>query len=298
MRIAADVRARLRRHNEAATLKISTPTAARLVRLALWALVAIGAVGGIVGSLRPTPSVVQRAAEQSDLPPFGISGVAELAVRDWLNTSRRSLTSSAADDVIVDSVTTVAVRSLASDYWAVTVAAASRVQAQSTWYLEVGIAEGATGPRPVGSPAFVPPPVTLTPTDAAGPSLAIPKPGDPVAATTEAFLQALLAGVGDPVRYVAPDAGIPPMNAAPFTNIRLDRLAFLERAERTARVRAAITATTADLEFDVIYEIGLRERDGRWEVTGLTGAPSRRRDTPAPSSTTTSTSAPAATPGA
>lgn len=292
------MKARLRRHNEAATPRISTPTAARLVRLALWAFVAIGALGGIAGALRPTPTVVQRAADQTDLPPAGISGIAELAVRDWLNTSGHSLTRSAADGVIVDSVTTVAVRSLASDYWAVTVAAAPHVEAQSTWYLEVGIADGVAGPRPVGSPAFVPPPVTLTPTDATGPSPAIPKPGDPVAATTEAFLRALLAGVGDPVRYVAPDAGIPPMNAAPFTDIRLDRLAVLERSERSARVRAAITATTAALEFDVIYELALRERDGRWEVTAITGAPSRRRDAPSPSSTTTSTSTPAATPGA
>jgi hypothetical protein len=292
------VKARLLRHNEEATPRISTPAAARLIRLALWTFVAIGALGGIAGALRPTPTVVQRAADQTDLPPAGISGIAELAVRDWLNTSGRTLTSRAADGVVVDSVTTVAVRSLASDYWAVTVAAVAHGDAKSTWYLEVGIAEGATGPRPVGSPAFVPPPVTLTPTDAAGPSPAIPKPGDPVAATTGAFLRALLAGVGDPVRYVAPNAGIPPMNAAPFNDVRLDRLAFLERAERTARVRAAITATTAGLEFDVIYEIALRERDGRWEVTAITGAPSRRRDTSAPSSTTTSTSTPAATPGA
>lgn len=259
----------------------------------------MGALGGIIGAIRPSPTVIQRTAASTPQPPAGLAGVAELAVRDWLTTDDLNGEQRTKVPDNVGSVATVAVRQMAPGYWAVTVGAALRLAdgEGTTWFLEVGVADGPQGPHPVGNPAPVPPPISLTSAEPAGLALAIPQPGDPVAATVEAFLRALLTGSGDPVRYVAPQADIGAMASPPFTEMRLDRLAFVERSDRRADVRVAITAKAAVREFAITYELSLQERDGRWEITDLAGAP-RRPSTATTSSTTTSTAATPASPGA
>lgn len=257
--------------------------------------------------MRPSTTVVQQSTHPADVEPPWLSGVAELAARDWLLQGRASPGSNAA--LVVDAVSTVAYRQVARDYWAATVAASVRradASVATVWFLEVGIIDQGQGqgPRPVGRPAIVPAPFTFAAVEPAALTLAVPRPDDPIAATADAFLGSLLSGAGDPTRYVAPDADIPVIEDTPFTEVRLERIAVVEAGPDATRVRAAVSGSTAErIAFDVFYELTLAERDGRWEVTAMSGAPTlpafRRKHPPSParpeSKTSTTT---AASPGA
>lgn len=287
---------------------LATPAAIRAVRCALWLLVAAGASGGILAAVRPTTTVIHAAAEEPTALAPGVLGTAELAVRDWLVGEGRPSRAGTPTTLSVDEVAAVATRELHSDYWSVTVGTTVRHAASPTpshWYLEVGVAVTGDGPRPVGHPAFVPPPTTLTPLDVTTLTLTVPAPGDPAAATAAAFLDALLTGDSDPVRYVAPDGDIGQLDQPPFAEVVLERMAVIADAPNLV-TRVAVTGTTPDgIAFDLIYELTLAERDGRWEVLAMTGAPTRATATRATvqssttqdiSPTTTTTTAPS--PGA
>lgn len=299
---------RLRRHRQADTPDdtpgIAAPWAARLPRIGLWALVVLGALGGLVAAVRPTTTVIERTAHQQVAPPVGLSGVAEISVRQWLTgDGRPERLGTATPTLAVDSVAAVALRPITSDYWGVTVAAAVRgpaSQAATLWYLEVGVTSDSHGLRPVGQPAVVPAPSDPSPVLGAAASLGSPAPGDPLPATAEAFLRALLTGTGDPVRYEAPDAAIAPIEHPPFLELTVDRTAVLHSDPTSTLLRVAVIATTADhIEFTVTYELVLAERAGRWEIKALSAAPTLPSANPrpsAPSTTTTPTTAKANTP--
>ena len=92
-----------------ATPRITTPATARLIRVGLWTLVVFGALGGVAGALRPAPTAAHHASPHQEPAPAGLAGVAQLAVRDWLNTTGRGLQRGATTDEpvdVVDSVTT------------------------------------------------------------------------------------------------------------------------------------------------------------------------------------------------
>ncbi|HUP86840.1 MAG TPA: conjugal transfer protein [Acidimicrobiales bacterium] len=241
----------------------------------MWTLVASGALGGLFAAVRPSTTVVQQAAHVAYSEPAGLGGVAEMAVRVWLlNEGRPAQGSKVA--LAVDAVATVATRRVASGYWAATVAASVRpsdAEAATVWFLEVGITDSGHGPRPVGRPAIVPAPITLAPLEPSPLTLAVPPPDDPIAATAQAFLQSLLSGEGDPTRYVSPNADIPAIEAAPFREVRLERIAVVEAEHGTRRVRVVVGGTTAEqIVFELFYELTLGERDGRWEVTAISAA--------------------------
>lgn len=291
----------LRRHREAgppdAAPSIAAPWAARVPRLGLWALVVVGALGGIVAAVRPTTTVIERTAHQQAEPPLGLAGVAEIAARHWLTDDGRSdRLGTTSPTLAVDSTAAVAVRQIAADYWAVTVAAEIREPAStaaSLWYLEVGVTTTPQGLRPVGSPAVVPAPGDPTALPGAAASLASPAPGDPLPATAEAFLRALLTGAGDPVRYEAPDAAIDPIGEPPFVQATVDRTAVLESDPTRTLLRVAVNAITVDhIEFTATYELILAERAGRWEIKALSAAPTlphANAHAPVTSTTTTTT---------
>jgi hypothetical protein len=299
------VRWRSQHHDDDRPSVLATPLAVRAVRCALWLLVATGALGGLFAATRPTTTVIQPAVEQGAALPPGVAGTAELAVRDWLNGEGRPARAGAPSAPSVDAVAAVATREIDTDYWAVTVGATIRDASSNPthWYLEIGVLVTDGGPRPVGAPAFVPPPTTLNALDVATLTLTVPAPDDEAAATAAAFLSALLTGAGDPVRYVAPEATIGELEHPPFAHVVLQRTAVVQDAPNLV-VRVAVTGTTPDgLAFDLLYELTLGERDGRWEVLAMTGAPARSsRVRTGPDSTvprvssTTSTTAP--TPGA
>lgn len=285
-------------------LRLATPLGQRLARYGLWTLVGAAGLGGLVAAVRPSTTVVQEAAPVVAPTPAGLSGVAEVTVRDWLLHEGRPAPGSDVG-LAVDAVSTVATRRVASGFWAATVAASVRPAGAETatlWFLELGIFDGGNGTRPVGLPAIVPAPFALVPLEPSSLALAVPAPDDPVAATAEAFLRSLLSGEGDPIRYVAPNADIQPIADAPFEEVRLERVAVV-RADRDARrVRVTVSGTTVEqIVFDLFYELVLTEREGRWEVTAMSAvtAPPGPNSKQAPSTASTASEPVAvASPGA
>lgn len=266
----------------------------------------VGALSGLGSAIHPGTTVVHRAGNLDRAEPSGLGGVAEMVVRVWLLDEGQPAPG-AEVALTVDAVSTVAIRRVASGHWAATVAAsvrASAAGAATVWFVEVGIADSGHGPRPVGRPAIVPAPVTLDALEASPLTLAVPPPSDPIAATADAFLRSLLSGQGDPTRYVSPNAEIPPIGAAPFEEVRLERIAVIEAERGTRRVRVSTSATTAEqIIFELLYELTLRERDGRWEVTAISAATTLpafgpQRSSTARAASETDTAAAVASPGA
>lgn len=299
------------------------PGAQLAARIGLWGLVGLGAVGGLVGLLRPSSPETTATAEGdgSGTVPVEVAGFAEVAVTAWLefdggDRGEEELDAlyavdppSAASDTgrrRVGVTNVVGARPLGEHYWAVTVAAPvdeyveERWRAAGTWYLEVGVvAEGGTMTA-VTEPALVPAPAAPEePPRPAGGGLGVPGSDDEaMAATVQGFLAALVAGDGDVSRYLAPDVEIVPVTPAPFAEVTLQRWAVEELGDDQARVRVSARGVSAGgVPRTVNYELGLAQRAGRWEVTSLSGAPTLHDEDgrPAPTTAGSSTTAPAVT---
>ena len=273
-----------------------------MVRLSLWVLVLTGAAGGACAAARPTPTAAPPPTSPTTTAPPGVHGVAQLAARQWLLEQSQPDRPDLASRLNVEDTTVVATRSVSAHAWTVTVAATLRSSdgTPATWYLDVGVTSTAAGLRPVGTPAVVPPPADPSPLLPRSVALQVPAPDDELANTAEEFLGALLTGTGDPVRYASPDARPFRPTGEPFTDLDLERIGVLANHRERTRIRVAVRATTPDgITFELLYELQLRARDGRWEVESLASAsrPSADRNEPlSPSTTTTSTAA--RTPGA
>lgn len=302
------------------------PTTQLAARIGLWALVGLGALGGLVGLLRPAaePTVSDAGSSADDIVPPETAGFAEVAVTTWVEAQGDDADSALgplyaqdpstnAGDTgrrrVAGDATTIGARQVQDDYWAVTVAVPVEEavddgwQDAGTWYAEVGIARSDGDLVAVAEPALVPAPVE--PADAprpAGDSLVIPSQDDEeMANTVQGFLSALLANSGDVSRYLAPDVEILPITPAPFTEVALQRWDVTPVDDGEARVRVLARARSAGgVPRTLSYELGLAERAGRWEVTSLSGAPTIDADEGAPSSagtmqSSTTTTAPTTT---
>jgi hypothetical protein len=301
------------------------PNAQVAARVGLWALVALGALGGLVGLLRPTTQAAapSSAGSDADVMPPEVAGFGELAVTTWIEAEGDGAEARLDPLFAVDppanagdagrrrvngDATAIAAREVSDGYWAVTVVApvdemddAGHWQAAGNWYVEVGVASTAEGLVAVAEPAIVPAPTQ--PADApepAGDGLGVPAQEDEDMATTvEGFLRALMAGDGDVSRYLAPDVEILPVTPAPFRDVTLQRWAVTDTGEHRVRVRLAARATSeGGVPRTVSYELGLAEREGRWEVTSMSGAPTIDREdtTAARSPSTTLSSSPTTAP--
>ncbi len=118
------------------------------------------------------------------------------------------------------------------------------------------------------------------------PSLTDPQPpavDDATASTVEGFLDALLAGAGDPDRYLEPGLELAPAEPAPFTDVEVVTLAVDEMEEGEYRVLAEVAALTAGgARQRFSYELVVVERVDRLEVTQFSGAPSLVAGSPEP----------------
>ena len=269
----------------------------RATHWGLWTLVALGALGGCVGLLRPTSAAP--AAEPTNSPaqlpvPPQVPGFAELAVRSWIEPGEHDVAlesyfvggSETANRgtppaLEVGTTSVVAVDSVRDDYWAVTVAAevrelddAGAVVSTGTWFVEIGMVEVDGALAAIGTPALVPAPSVATDLRLAGPEPRARLAGDPVADAIEGLLTALLTGDGDLTRYLAPDTELAPISPPPFTVVTIERLASSETSAGGEIVRVLASAVTAGGNEQLLgYELVLVERAGRWEATSLTGAP-------------------------
>jgi hypothetical protein len=292
----------------------------------LWGGVALAGVGGIAGLIRPGPSPSPTAdqTQQAHAPavPVTVAGFAEVAVRSWLTASEDTvgtvdglflidpdLEPNTLGQRSAGQTTAVAAHALGDGYWAVTVAAdVDERGAEGAWqtlgtrYFEVGVVEDRGGRlAAVTAPAMVAaPPTAYEPARPATGGTRTPDPDDPVTQTVDGFFDALLTGAGDLSRYLAPGVDITAVTPPPFIEAAVARQAVEHDQPDRARVRCEVRALTATrATWTLAYEVALAERDGRWEVTTLSGAPTlaatpaeRREDQPAPPAATTSSPLP------
>ncbi|GGP93108.1 hypothetical protein GCM10010278_83900 [Streptomyces melanogenes] len=92
------------------------------------------------------------------------------------------------------------------------------------------------------------------------------------------FLGAYLTGAGEVERYLAPGTRLSAVSPAPFQGATVQRISATETvaaAERvpadgtTVRVLASIQARDRGGRWPLAYELALKARSGRWEITAL-----------------------------
>jgi len=259
----------------------------------LWALVVCGALAGVVGLARSGAAESQGAPVVRDEPrvaPGEVLGTAEWAVRVSLAGPDPATASSVVVDPAgrrrasatgVDVVAATAVRAepVEDGYWAVVVATDVRPAERDVifrWFLEIGIAETGSGPVAVTDPALVPAPVApvgSVKVTGAGPGR--PDRSDPVTETVSSFLTALVTGDPAVNRWTAPGVDVwPAAGPGVFGEVELTGIAVTRHAGKTATARAEITVEMDDESVVVFaYTVELVEREGRWEVTEVGGAP-------------------------
>ena len=276
------------------------------------ALGCLGGIVGLLRPPAKAPAPTVAASSDPGAVPAPVGGMAELVVREWLTATpdkedelvplfveRPVLDGLSAGDLSVGRVTTIAGRVLQEDYWAVTVEAevtetvpvvdendpaAGEVpgaeqateRRTSTWYLEVPIVGNPeSGLLALTRPSVLPgPPTPSTGWQASVNDPVQPSADDPTLETVEGFLDALLAGNGDPGRYVAPRVEVTAASPPPFADTEVVDLAIDELKEGEFRVLAEIKATTPGGARQMFsYELVVVERVDRLEITQFSGAP-------------------------
>lgn len=288
------------------------PWLQRAARLGLWSLLIAAAVGGTSGLLMaaspaqaPTPS----SPATEPVPPSVVS-FAEHAVRQWLSIDHESsalLAATFVDPPPIDrslttgrnvvSVSGIEAITQQDEYWAVTVAAVfgpvTPEAPPDTWYFEIGIVQAGSGLMAAGAPALVAGPVPASESLPSPVALGTPDRANEVTATVDGFFRAMLAGGGDISRYLSPGTAIPAVFPAPFSRTEVTGETITPLEPDGVRVRVEIQGIALDdTTWTLAYEISLAQRDERWEVTALTGAPALAARAPQP---TTSRSAPTST---
>jgi hypothetical protein len=228
---------------------------------------------------------------------------------DHLFVEPPTLQSASSGGIAVEEVVPVAGQRMTDGYWRVTVAArvvetpdprsidpmttsttagdgpvAGTEPTESVWYVEVGIVGDVTGGlSALTTPAVVPPPPSAPGGwRASAEPFGQPPTDDPLGSAVDGFLGALLAGDGDPSRYLAAGVEVEAADPPPFAAVDLTEMAVLETAEGKVRVLAHVMATTeggARKYFG--YELMLSRRVDRWEVTQFSGAPTLVIEPPA-----------------
>ena len=264
-----------------------------------------------MAALRDAPGTGHSTADSQDEAPARVTGFAGWAVRQWAATgaSPGALAPPSgrepAEPLVITATFPVATRQLRQRYWAVTLGVEAG-PGPSMWFVEIGVLDTDTGLVAAGPPAVVPSPLRAEAASPAGRTLKVPAADDPIAVTTQAFLDALLTGRGDVSRYLAPGARMEPVTPT-FDSVRVLRTAEVAATAGRYVVRLEALAVASGVELRLGYELTLERRAGRWEVRRLSGAPALRPvavaapnapSTTSPPATSTSTAAAPATPGA
>lgn len=144
------------------------------------------------------------------------------------------------------------------------------------WFVEVGVVGGADdGFAALTTPAILPgPPPTPDGWTRGGPGERRPDPDSTVVATVEGFLNALLTGDGDPLRYLAPGGSVTVAESPPFAELVMMDLTVEDIDDTTARAWTRVRVTTPGGARRVAaYEVLVVERVDRWEILELSGVP-------------------------
>lgn len=266
--------------------------AVRATTVALWVLVAVGAMAGVAGLVtRTTPATA--AAVDPPPPSVAVEGFAELFVATYLGAGEEDRDEALAPfypgaslqlepnlaTLYVTRTATVAASEVSEGYWAVTVAAEVLEPAAEdayrpggTRFYQVGVVEADGALAATSLPGQVPAPAT-----AEAPELGVEgfRRADGSEPTTEAmqgFFAALVAGDGELDRYVAPGTGLRAVDPAPYASVEVERVALrsLNEAEDAYLALVEVAATDAAERTQVFhYALELAMREGRWEVTEL-----------------------------
>lgn len=281
--------------------RAARPGALLAARIGLWVAVGFGLLGGMVGLLRPSGTDAEPAADEGvddTAVPTPVAGIAELAVAEWLTATDENqerldalfvepplLQDIDTEGLAVRRVVTIGGEQLEDGYWTITVAA-DVVEEDDVirWFVEVAVVGEVSGGLAVlGTPSVMPvPPEVPEGWRRSDQESYTPDPDDPVVATVEGFLGALLTGDGDPARYLAPQVETTSLDPAPFVDVTVTEMALedLETGEVVAWTEALVT-TAAGARQVVAYELLVAERDGRWEILEFPGAPTFiERETP------------------
>jgi hypothetical protein len=254
--------------------------------------------------------------------PAPVAGMAQIVVEAWLTATPETeqedldalfvepptLHTASSGGIAVEEVVPVAGERMSDGYWRVTVAARvvetpdprsmdqeattttagdgppPSAETESVWYVEVAIVgDVGGGLAALTTPAVVPaPPGAPEGWRAAAEPFAQPSPDDPVGSAVDGFLGALLAGDGDPSRYLAAGVEVEAADPAPFASIDLTEMAVFDMEEGKVRVLAHAMATTEGGAHKYFgYELMLTRRVDRWEVTHFSGAPTLVLEPPA-----------------
>jgi hypothetical protein len=212
----------------------------------------------------------------------------------------------------VREVTTVAGRRLADGYWAVTVAAdvvdaepeegsvgstedqmedaaggaadeGEEPPREATWYLDIGIVGQIDGGLvALSAPSVMPgPPAALPDWRVGDTSFGEASEGDPIVATVQGFLTAMLTGEGDPSRYAAPGTEMRAATPAPFVEVAVQDISTDETDDGRTWVLAQVLGTTrGGVSQLYTYDLIVTQRVDRWEVDTLSGVPTVLREVP------------------
>jgi hypothetical protein len=289
-------------------------------RVGLWGAVVVGALGGIAGCLGATGSdaepVLADPGPDPTIVPAQVAGVAEEVVEEWLLAERGDEDRIAGLFVEppdlplrlggreVRQVRAVAGQLVQPGYWAVTVAADLARPGEEpevvvegsdpfddeepelfTWYVEVGIVgDPRTGLAALRTPAVMPgPPPVAAGWSSNDQRWESPDEDDDLARAVEGFLDALLAGEGDPQPYLAAGVEMAAVDPAPLERVQLDELAVDELDDGRLRVQARVTGVTAgEQEQALAYELVVRWGDDRYQVLQLWGASTLAAQPPPP----------------
>lgn len=271
----------------------SAESLTRLATFGLWALVAVAALSGCGSFLtrpKPTPATVKVPA-----PTVGPEGFAELYVSTFLESGEGDegrlrafypgplqLRDVIPGSLYVARTATVDAKEVARRYWSVTVAAevlipeGSGYRRAGTRFYQVGVAGAEAAYVATSLPGEVPSPATLGVPPLEVGALERVRTADPVAGAVERFAAAFLAGDGELVRYVAPDAPLRAVSPPPFVAVKVTDLAVHDVVGPPAakEVLAAVRATDSAGRVQILhYSLELAERSGRWEVAKLLPGP-------------------------
>lgn len=259
----------------------------------LWALVGLGALGGLWSAVsRPAPRAAVAAAAPS---PVGPSGFAQLFVDAYLPAGQEntaSLASFMADPpgladvtagrLAATSTTALDATVVSPGYWTVEVAAQVEELDRSGQWDPLGVRFYRVGVIDRGG-RYV---ATSLPEEVAGPAVAsappspggdLTAPGDGLEPSTVAqFLGALLAGQGQLSRYVPVGSPLRAIAPPPFSQVTVTGEAVTPvpgtkgtRSQVVAQVSATDRAGQTE---ELAYTLRLSVVAGQWEVTDVLGA--------------------------
>jgi hypothetical protein len=274
---------------------------ARLASAGLWLLVIGAVVLAALALIASRSAQAPAAAPEGDIAAAGDSaqraaGFAQMAVRQYIGEAGQgtedvmasllageqpSLEGVTPAGFYVVDATAVDLEDIGGGYWAVTVAAElmaavdGRYEPSGVRYYSVGVlVDDATGGAVLADvPSQVPPPPGVESPGLLAEPLGAPDDSEQLATVRE-FLGALLLGEGPIRRFTAPGADIPAIDPPPFTVFEIDGATVTTpEADATAVRVSLLAADDRGLAQRLHYTLGMRKRDGRWEIAELFRAP-------------------------